>query len=292
MEKILTINNLVKKYGKNIAVNDVSFSLEKGKVYGLLGPNGAGKTTIMKILVNQKKKDSGTIEYDDDLVIKYLMDVPKFYEYMKVEEFLDLLATFNNLKESVDPLLKKTGLFDHKNKKIKALSRGLRQKLGIASMLIGKVDLLILDEPISALDPVGRQEVMDIIKSLKGETTVVFSSHILSDIEEVCDDILLINGGKILLDDSCENILKKKNILLVKLSNIDEALVLKEMVKDCDFSQNIANTLEIKYEDLITTQQEILKCAKKKSLTVEKMEIKSETLQDIFLSEVKKSERV
>lgn len=291
MERILSVNNLMKTYGNFIAVNDVSFSLEKGKIYGLLGPNGAGKTTIMKLLVNLLKKDSGTIEYDDGVKIQYLMDVPKFYEYMKVEEYLILLASFNDEVDMVNSVLEKTCLLEHRNKKIKALSRGLRQKLGIASMLIGRVDVLILDEPISALDPIGRKEVLDIIKSLKGQTTVIFSSHILSDIEQVCDNILLINGGKILVNDTCENILTKNDILLVKTSNRAEALTLKENFKDSQFSINFANTLEIKYEDLIAVQQEIIKCAKKNSLIIEKMEIQSQTLQDIFLNEVKKNER-
>ena len=163
---VLRAEHLIKKYGKRTVVNDVSFDVKQGEIVGLLGPNGAGKTTIMKLICNLVRKDGGVVNYEDDLKIKYLMDVPYFYEYMKVEEYLNFIADLNNLENKEDKiinLLKETNLLDHKDKKIKQLSRGLRQKVGIASVLVTDVDLLILDEPVSALDPVGRKEVLDLI---------------------------------------------------------------------------------------------------------------------------------
>ena len=196
MHTILKVENLVKDYGNNRVVNDVSFILEKGKIYGLLGPNGAGKTTIMKILINSIKKNGGTISCKNDIKFNYLMDVPRFYEYMEVEEYLVFLAKLNkieDIKSKVNSLLDIASLHEYKDKKIKQLSRGLRQKLGIASVLVNECDILILDEPVSALDPIARKEVLDLIKSLKGKMCVIFSSHVLEDIEKVCDHILLIN---------------------------------------------------------------------------------------------------
>lgn len=293
METILSVSNLVKRYGDNIVVKNASFELEKGKIYGLLGPNGAGKTTIMKLICNLIKKDGGVINYKDDLKIKYLMDVPMFYEYMKVEEYLMFIADLNNLENKenkINELLVTTNLIEHRQKKIKELSRGLRQKLGIASILVSDIDLLILDEPISALDPIGRKETLDLIKSLRGKVCVIFSSHILVDIENVCDNILLIHNGKILVNDSCENILTNNDYLLVKCSNREQALSLKEVYQDSTFSSKYENTLEIRYENLINMQLDILKNAKKLNVNIDKIEVKKESLEDIFLSEVTKHE--
>lgn len=293
MEQILSVEHLVKKYGDNIVVKDVCFSLEKGKIYGLLGPNGAGKTTIMKLICNLVRKDGGVVNYEDDLKIKYLMDVPYFYEYMKVEEYLNFIADLNNLENKEDKiinLLKETNLLDHKDKKIKQLSRGLRQKVGIASVLVTDVDLLILDEPVSALDPVGRKEVLDLICELKGKVCVIFSSHILVDIEKVCDHILLINNGKIIVNSDCDSLMNSGKYLLVKCESRDEILSLKEIYSESNFSSRYEDTLEIEYDDLLTLQTDILKHAKKLKLNIVKMEIKKESLEDIFLYEVSSHE--
>ena len=289
MEELIKVNNLTKVYGDNKAVDNASFVIEKGKIYGLLGPNGAGKTTIMKLLTNLIKKDSGSVEYDDSVSIKYLMDVPVFYEYMKVSEFLNMLVEINkvdNRQERLDYLLELSGLTYHKDKLIKNLSRGLRQKLGLASVLVSDVDVLILDEPISALDPIGRKETLDMIESLRGKVSVIFSSHILDDIEKVCDHVLLINKGKIILNEECNNLFDAGNFLLVQCASREEVLKLKEVYPDTSFSKYYENTLEIEYESLIKAQTDILKNAKKMDISVIKLEIKKETLEDIFLRKV------
>lgn len=293
MEELLKVNNLTKRYGKTLAVDNASFTIEKGKIYGLLGPNGAGKTTIMKLLTNMIQKTGGTIYCKKDLNVKYLMDVPQFYEYMTVKEFLLFLIDINKIEnkdERLDYLLSLTSLNEHKDKKIKSLSRGLRQKLGIASVLVSDIDVLILDEPISALDPIGRKEIMDIIVSLKGKVTIIFSSHILNDIEKVCDHFLLINKGKIVLNESCENVLAPVNHLLVKTLNREEILQLKQVYSEALFSKRYENTLEISYEDLLKTQTEVLKYAKKLNVTIVKMEVKLQSLEDMFLEKVMNNE--
>ena len=290
MSTILRAENLVKKYGRNVVVKDACLSLEAGKIYGLLGPNGAGKTTIMKMMVNLLKADGGKIVCED-VKIKYLMDVPKFYEYMKVEEYLMFLLDINkdnNKKEKLDELLTIANLVEHRSKKIRQLSRGLRQKLGIASVLVSDVDVLVLDEPVSALDPLGRKDVLDLIASLRGKIAVVFSSHILEDIEKVCDHIILINKGKIILDDDCSVILKQDEEVLVRCETREQTQLLKSVLENCEFSVSRANTICVKYEDLMKTQQEILKQAKKLKVTVELMEKKKLSLEEVFLEEVRK----
>jgi ABC-2 type transport system ATP-binding protein len=293
MDTVLDVKNLVKRYGDNIVIKNVSFSLERGKIYGLLGPNGAGKTTIMKLICNLIKKDGGTISYRDETKIKYLMDVPNFYEYMTINEYLLFIASLNNLEnkqERVDALIKETNLTEHQFKKIKQLSRGLRQKLGIASVLVGDLDILILDEPVSALDPIGRKEVLDLIASLKDKMTIIFSSNILLDIEKVCDHILLINNGKIISDGECKEILSSGNYLLVKCTSNEDARNLKDNFDSAKFSSTYENTLEIEYQDLIDTQLTILKIAKKLNIVIEKLEVKKSTLEEVFLTEVNKHE--
>lgn len=290
MENLIEVNNLVKMYKNVAAVDNASFVIEKGKIYGLLGPNGAGKTTIMKLLTDIIKKTGGNIKYKESVKIRYLMDVPVFYEFMKVSEFLNMLIDINkieNKEERLEYLLDVCNLKEHEDKLIKALSRGLRQKLGIASVLVGDTDILILDEPVSALDPIGRKEILDIITSLKGKMTVIFSSHILNDIEKICDHILLIHKGKIVLDEDCDNLFDAGNYLLIKTSTRDEILKLKEIYVESFFSKNYENTLEIEYEDLTTTELEVLKNAKKQGVEVVSMEVKKESLEDIFLRKVR-----
>ena len=291
MSTILRLENLVKTYGNKTVIKDVSFSLEQGKIYGLLGPNGAGKTTIMKIIMNLVEKNSGTITCDKDIKIGYLMDVPKFYEYMTVEEYLNFLADLNKTdkRSRVNELIAITKLEAYRNLKIKKLSRGLRQKLGIASVLINDNDILILDEPISALDPLARKEILDLISSLQGKMCVIFSSHILEDIEKVCNHILLINEGSILLNDSCENIFSVDDVLLVQCGTREGTLLMKEEFAESTFSSEKENTLIIPYIKLIDTQQLVLKIAKKLKVDVICLEVKRNTLQEIFLKEVRKN---
>ena len=293
METILSVDNLVKFYGENKVLKDVSFNLEKGKIYGLLGPNGAGKTTIMKILTNIIKKNEGKVEYSPDLKIKYLMDVPTFYEYMKVSEYLTFLADIakiDNKEDKIEEILTITNLSNHKGKKIKQLSRGLRQKLGIAALLIDEADLLILDEPISALDPIGRKEVLDILVNLKGKVTVIFSSHILIDIEEVCDHILLLKEGNLLINESFNSLVNNRNYLRLECPNKEDILKLKEIYPSALVKDKEENKIEIEYEDLITKQVEILKFAKKEKIIIEKMEVAKTSLEERFLNEVRNHE--
>ena len=289
MEYLLEADHLVKTYGNVSAVDNVSFVIEPGKVYGLLGPNGAGKTTLMKLMTNVIKKTGGEIKNKENLKIAYLVDVPTFYEYMKVEEFLRMLIEINKIEDiegRLSYLLDLVNLNEHRGKFIKQLSRGLRQKLGIASILVSNVDLLILDEPVSALDPIGRKEIFDIIESLKGKVTIIFSSHILSDIENICDHVILMNKGKVVLDDDCANLMHAGNYLLVKTESREDIVKLKEEYPEAKFSSRLENTIEIAFENLTDTELDVLKKAKKLGVEISLLTIKKETLEDIFVKKV------
>lgn len=294
MDCILSLQNLTKIYGNKVVVDNACIKIKKGTVCGLLGPNGAGKTTIMKMIMNQVKCDRGFVEHDKDLKIKYLQDVPQFYEFYTVWEFLEFildLSDYNGNKESrIREVLGLLNLGNYCNDRIKKLSRGLRQKVGIASVIVDEPDILILDEPVSALDPIGRKEMFDIILSLKGKTTIIFSSHILGDIERVCDHVILINNGKIILNDEINNISLNQSVLLVVFNNRDDLLIVKEKLEyENNFSEDIENCLEIKSDDIAKLEKDIFEMLSKNDISVSSISVKKDTLEEIFLREVKRN---
>lgn len=208
---ILTIRNLKKSFGDKHVLCGVDLSVPKGSVFGFVGKNGAGKTTAMKTVLGLIRADSGEITVSGERVIYgqtetnrhigYLPDVPEFYSFMTAGEYLRLCGECLELdrveiSKRTKSLLDLVGLGSEKHR-IKGFSRGMKQRLGVASALIGKPDLLICDEPTSALDPIGRKDILDILLSVRNETTVLFSTHILSDVERICSDVALLDGGRI-----------------------------------------------------------------------------------------------
>lgn len=291
MAKVLEIKNLTKKYGNKVILDNISFSLEKGKVCGFLGPNGAGKTTTMKIIVDLLEKDGGQILYDNATKISYLQDVPQFYEFYTISEYLEFLLSLNdnNDLKKIDEVLKLVGLTKEKDKVIKRLSRGLRQRLGIAASIINDPDILILDEPVSALDPIGRKEIFDLINKLKGKMSIIFSSHILSDAERICDQIIIIDGGKILLDKKVNEISISTNKLIIEFMNGEDLDKFKEKYgKEIEVNSNL---VEIESDDINNEQLIIFDILLKSKICVNSIDIKKQGLEDIFVSEVSKNEK-
>jgi len=216
----LEIRNLTKSFGGKKAVDDVSFAVPENCVYGFIGANGAGKTTTMKMVLGLLAPDGGEIEVCGERVrfgatktnrlVGYLSDVPEFYNYMRPKEYLKLCGEIVGInsqavKKRSDELLSLVGLSDA-NKRIGGFSRGMKQRLGMAQALLGEPKLLICDEPTSALDPIGRREILDILQQIKGKTTVIFSTHILSDVERICDRVAVINGGKIAFEKAMSDL--------------------------------------------------------------------------------------
>ena len=215
---ILEISHITKTFGAKKVLNDLSFSVPEHSVFGFIGQNGAGKTTTMKIILGLLKSDQGEVFVNGEKVtfgqnstnkyIGYLPDVPEFYGFMTPREYLTMCGQITGMhkeeisKKSVE-LLKLVGL-EKENKRIKGFSRGMKQRLGIAQALLNSPKLLICDEPTSALDPMGRKEVLDILSSVKEHTTVVFSTHILSDVERICDRIAFLHEGKVALSGTLE----------------------------------------------------------------------------------------
>ena len=219
---ILTLSHVRKRFGTNQVIDDLSFSVPEHSIYGFIGENGAGKTTTMKMILGLIAKDAGDIYVGGEPVtygqtktnqmIGYLPDVPEFYGYMTPTEYLALCGNITGMSSSVckkriPELLEIVGL-EKANKRIHGFSRGMKQRLGIAQALLNEPKLLICDEPTSALDPLGRKEIIDILLSVKEKTTVIFSTHILSDVERICDEIGLLHEGKLALQGKLEDIKK------------------------------------------------------------------------------------
>ena len=217
----LEIKNIGKKYNNQDALKNVSFSLKKGDIVGFLGPNGAGKTTLMKIITSTLKQDLGDVivfgnnTLTNDLITKndigYLAENNPLYKEMDVNEYLDFIASLykvKNKKEIINSLIIKTGLKDEKSKKIEQLSKGFKQRVGIAASLINNPKVLILDEPTTGLDPNQLIEIRNLIKEIGKDKIVLLSTHILQEIPKICNHIIIINNGEIV-----------ENIKMEKLKN-------------------------------------------------------------------------
>lgn len=212
MDAVVEIKNLHKKYGKTPALIDINLEIGPG-IFGLLGPNGAGKTTLLKILVNLLKPDRGEVKIlgidlsSGSLEIRknigYLGGDQRFYEYMSGEEYLNFIGlikglTKNEVNLEANGLFKKVGLLKSKKKKIAEYSSGMKKRLGLAQALMENPKIILLDEPTSNLDPIGRQDFLDILKEIdKTDITVIISSNILDDVEQVCDSLCFLNQGQI-----------------------------------------------------------------------------------------------
>ena len=220
---MIEVRNLTKKYGDHFAVQDISFSLEKGKIYGLLGPNGAGKSTTMNIMTGYIAATSGEVIIEGHDIFKeaeeakkhigYLPEIPPLYMDMTVWEYLFTVADLKGVPKSerksmIGDVMEKVMITNMKDRMIKNLSKGYKQRVGIAQTLIGNPDIIILDEPTVGLDPKQIIEIRTLIKQLGEDHTVLISSHILSEIGAVCDHVVIINKGHLVVSDSTENLEK------------------------------------------------------------------------------------
>lgn len=213
---MINVQNLVKNYGDFKALAGVSFEVPKGQIVGLLGPNGAGKSTTMKIITGFMPATSGTVKLDgediqDDLLksksmVGYLPENPPLYVDMRVREFLEFVSKLNdlpkeNIKQRVDYVIERCGLKEVESRVIGTLSKGFRQRVGIAQALVHDPAVIIMDEPTVGLDPAQIVEIRNLIKSLKGSHTVILSTHILPEVVVTCDRVVLIDKGKVIVDD-------------------------------------------------------------------------------------------
>jgi len=291
----ITVNNLTKNFGTQKAVDDISFTVNKGEIVGFLGPNGAGKSTTMKIITGFLTANAGTTAVCGILVtensnetkkkIGYLPEANPLYYDMYVREYLDFITnihTVKNKKEKIEEVIKTVGLTVEANKKIGQLSKGYKQRVGLAAALIHDPEVLILDEPTTGLDPNQIIEIRELIKKLGADKTVLFSSHILQEVQAICDRVIIINKGKIVADDLVNNLIGKKHFNELRLE-------LKEVVQSAIFEdiQNIkqlnSNTWLFKTDDADALRRRLMEISLKKNLNI--ILLQSETagsLEDIF----------
>ena len=300
----LKIENLHKSFGKNTIINGLSMSIPENTIFGFLGKNGAGKTTTMKMILGFLKKDEGSIKVFGEEVsfgqsktnrfIGYLPDVPEFYGYMTAKEYLNLCGAItglskNEIKNKSVELLELVGLRDV-NKRISGYSRGMKQRLGIAQALLNSPKLLICDEPTSALDPLGRKEILDIILKIKDSTTVIFSTHILSDVEAICDHVVVLDKGKNVLEGSIDELknIKRKNTIKIRFKSDKELKAFKSLDK---FSNLVTNekgdTLYLTDEDNQLKDIDILCELYKLNIFPLEIKIEEPTLENIFMEVTK-----
>lgn len=298
---MLSINHISKRFGDKAVLKDVSFTVPENSIFGFVGQNGAGKTTTMKMILGLLEIDDGEIYVNGEKVsygsnatnrfIGYLPDVPEFYNYMTATEYLRFCGEITGMEKAdckarTEEMLKLVGL-DKEKHRIKGFSRGMKQRLGIAQALLNRPKLLICDEPTSALDPVGRKEILDILVAAKEQTTVLFSTHILSDVERICDKIAFLHDGKIQFSGSTEEVksIRKESGFKIELEKEDEQ---KKLLADFPEGKAVNNT-HLLYENGTNKQmEEMLSYILQNHMTIKKIEKRQPTLESLFMEVVGK----
>ncbi len=301
--ELLKITDLVKKYGNTNAVKGITFHIDEGRCVSLLGANGAGKTTTLKMLSGLLEPSSGSIYFqgakEKDLrqYIGYLPQYPSFFNWMTGKEFLIFAAELAkiNRKEAEkrsEELLERVGLNDAKKRRIGGYSGGMKQRLGLAQALIHQPKLLILDEPVSALDPLGRREVLDMMREIKKETTILFSTHVLHDAQEISDDIIIINDGEIAISGELETVMDQyqQPIIRIEFESDSDSLEWLKKIESYSFVSGvhtIGNVANIEITDMQNGRQTLLEEIVNQGLPIRKFEIVQATLEDLFMEVVK-----
>ncbi len=293
----ISISNLSKNYGIQKAVNNISFNVNKGEIVGFLGPNGAGKSTTMKMITGYLNADAGNIQVcgidvsqnniESKKKIGYLPEANPLYFEMYVREYLLFTAgvhQLKNSKERTEEIIKTVGLTLEANKKIGQLSKGYKQRVGLAAALIHEPEVLILDEPTSGLDPNQIIEIRNVIKALAKDKTVLFSSHILQEVEAICDRVIIINKGDIVADDSLQNLqLAKAGQQFVSVTFQEDIDIndLQNLQAAINISSN-GNTFRIQTNDAENLRKQILKLSIDKNLNIVSLQNQNNSLEDVF----------
>lgn len=298
---ILALDKVSKSFGEKKILNEISFSVPKGSIFGFIGQNGAGKTTTMKMILGLLKADKGQITVCGEKVsygqnvtnqyIGYLPDVPEFYDFMTPREYLILCGSITGMTkkmamERAEELLEMVGLSEEK-RRIRGFSRGMKQRLGVAQALFNRPKLLICDEPTSALDPLGRKELLELLVQAKWETTILFSTHILSDVERICDEVAFLHSGELVLQGNLEDIKSKRagNDWEIEFQNHGDLSAFLEKYAD----GKEEGALRLHYET--KTEKEILQMMQsmwEQNICPQKIERLEKSLEDLFMEVVGK----
>jgi ABC-2 type transport system ATP-binding protein len=292
------VTDVSKQYGKQMALDRVSLTINKGEVVGLLGPNGAGKSTLMKILSCFIPPTAGKASVNGFDVIEQSMEVRKLVGYlpennplytdMYVAEYLRFIAGIHKLGKTaatrIDELIHQTGLSLEVNKKIGALSKGYRQRVGLAQAMMHNPEVLILDEPTSGLDPNQLVDIRALIKSLGKEKTVILSTHIMQEVEAICDRAIIINKGKLVADDSTQNLKKKpkSNVLMVRFEETVNAGQLKKIKGVKTLKEISTNHWLIEYSDKENVRKLLMQWAMENDVNIQSMQQEALSMEEAF----------
>ena len=305
---MIEVKNVTKKYGNVVAIDDISFSIKDGEIVGLLGPNGAGKSTTMNTITGYIEQTEGNVIINGYDTLKkpkkaksqigYMPEGVPLYEDLTIKEFVTYIAELRKVKrkerkEKVQDIIKKTGLEEMQKKLIKNLSRGQKQRVSLAGALVGEPKVLILDEPTVGLDPKQVTEIRSLIKELGKEHTVILSSHILSEVSQICDRVIIINKGKIVAEDTPENLESKvssNNVIYVTVEDAENKIdKMKDKIKGIK-EIKLLETKEDKTKKYMITgnkdedlRKKIFTEFAKEGITIFEMKKPEATLEDAFM---------
>jgi ABC-2 type transport system ATP-binding protein len=301
MTAVLEVRRLTKRYGEKRALDRVDLRVEEGSIFGFLGPNGAGKTTTLRILTGLAQPTKGTVRVlghdvstagnDVRAEIGYLPDVPGFYEWMTGDEFLRFAGGLfgigrRTLDERVEVLLDLAGLTGVKTR-VGGYSRGMKQRLGVAQALVNAPRLLLLDEPTSALDPMGRKDVLDMLASLKGRITVFFSTHILADVERICDTVAILDRGRVVVQAPIDELKARYGAEKVIVEVEDGADALAEAFRAEAWATTVEHeengTIAVTVNDTMAARRAIPAMVAARSLALSRMEAGEMGLEEVFV---------
>ena len=296
----ISVNNLSKNYGSQKAVNQISFTVNKGEIVGFLGPNGAGKSTTMKMITGYLKADAGDIEVcgipvledsiDTKKKIGYLPEANPLYAEMYVREYLRFIAGVHKIPDTVsriEKVIDMVGLSPESNKKIGQLSKGYKQRVGLAAALIHDPEVLILDEPTSGLDPNQIIEIREVIKRLGQNKTVLFSSHIMQEVEAICDRVIIINKGNIVADDKLQNLQKLSGgsqYIIVEFKSVVEIELLKKLPGAISVKNAQQSIFNIQCSNAGELKKELLKLSIANNLDIVSLQSETQNLESVFKS--------
>lgn len=299
-EVILKTYNITKKYGNQVAVNNVNMTIKKGEIYGFIGQNGAGKTTLIRLITGLIHKTGGEIELlgatgENELnksrtMVGSLIETPSFYTNMTARENLEVSRLVRNIpgKKCIDEVLELVGLKDIEKKKVKNFSLGMRQRLGIANALMGNPKLLILDEPINGLDPMGIVEIRELLKKINKEKdmTILISSHILSELSELATTYGIISNGKLIEEITAEQLAEKcRQYIDLKVDDTSRAVTLLE--RELGISDyEVLEDKKIKVFSNLENVGEVNSILSKSGVIVESISIKGENLEEYFMNKI------
>ena len=296
----IEVKNLLKVYGEQKAVNNISFRVDKGEIVGFLGPNGAGKSTTMKIITGYLRQDAGNAFVSNINVSReplttkkklgYLAEANALYYDMYVKEYLGFIAEIHkidNNRSRIDRVIGLTGLSLESKKKIGQLSKGYKQRVGLAAALIHDPEVLILDEPTSGLDPNQIVEMREVIKQQGKNKTVLFSTHILQEVEALCDRVIIINKGEIVADDTLSNLQRGQTGKLVVKVKFQEAVdrnLLQQLDDVAAVEEVQPSTFNLETSNPETVRKQILELSLRNNLNIVSLQSENQSLEEVFHS--------